>query len=75
LHDLAGGDDTEGTEDDTDGNVFVNRVVLEVDLAVLGEDVRFRLALEGGAKEVRLLVTRRRRKLRERKKTNEVTDA
>lgn len=39
LHDFASGDDSESSENDGDGDVLVDRIVLEVDLAVLGEDV------------------------------------
>jgi hypothetical protein len=52
LDDFASRDDAESAEDDRDGDVFVDRVVLEVDLAVLGEDVGLGLALESGPMKV-----------------------
>lgn len=47
LDDLARRDDAEGAENDGDGDVLVDRVVLEVDLVVLGEDVGLGLAFVG----------------------------
>lgn len=47
LNDLASGDDAECAEDDGDGDVLVDRVVLEVDLVVLGKDVRLGFAFVG----------------------------
>jgi len=48
LDNLARGDDAHGAKDDGDGDVLVDRVVLEVDLGVLGVDVGLGFAFEGG---------------------------
>jgi hypothetical protein len=47
LNDFSRRDDTESTEDDSDWNIFMNRVVLEIDLAVFRENVRFRFSFVG----------------------------